>query len=68
MRGDRPWFAVMHHLVNHDMSASDGRYTANKDPARRAPPDRALWRRVLNVMRLSSEQLEAFAEVWVLPP
>ena len=39
------------------------RYAANKDPARRAPPDQALWKRVLDAMQLTPEQLEAFAEV-----
>lgn len=40
-----------------------GRYTANKDLARRAPPDQAVWKRVLEAMQLTPEQLEALAEV-----
>lgn len=38
-------------------------YAANKDPARRAPPDMPLWNSVLDKMRLTSEQLESYAEV-----
>jgi hypothetical protein len=42
---------------------SHRRYAANKELARRAPPDQAVWKRVLEAMQLTPEQLEALAEV-----
>lgn len=38
-------------------------YATDKDPARRDPPDAALWNRVLDAMQLTPTQLEALAEV-----